>query len=519
MKRVLTPILFFAFLHLTRAQVTDQDVPRTARDQVIPDDLIVQGSECVGLDCVNNENFGFMTLILKENNTRLKFFDTSAGTFPGNDWILEANESASGGRNHFAIVDETGAKVPFKIIAGAPTNSLFVDNTGRVGIGTGNPVLRVHAAHGDSPGLRLEQTNASGFAPQTWDIAGNETNFFVRDATNGSRLPFKIQPGAATNSLVVANDGNVGIGTLNPQRELHVSRTTGRSQILIETTDPGGAVQLRMKTDLANNRRIVALNSEDVVQSQIALEGGGTFKFYPETAATFSQLVAGQMALTASSSRALKNNIKKFEVPNILDRISSVPVSTYNWKRESVGEDMSQHEVLGLIAQDFFKVLERGKDTEINGQDVMMALWMGVQDLNKKDQEVESIIESKDIRISELEFQVNELRAKLDEISDLLSTNYQDIILNGGDRAILGQNYPNPYEDNTMIDYYIPGDASSAEIRFTDVEGKIVKQMIVKSFGKGQIKLKAQDLPVGNYFYSLIVNGELTSTKQMVLIR
>jgi hypothetical protein len=30
-------------------------------DQVIPDDLIVQGSLCVGLDCVNNENFGFDT--------------------------------------------------------------------------------------------------------------------------------------------------------------------------------------------------------------------------------------------------------------------------------------------------------------------------------------------------------------------------------------------------------------------------------------------------------------------------
>ena len=26
-------------------------------DQVIPDDLIVQGSACVGLDCVNNESF------------------------------------------------------------------------------------------------------------------------------------------------------------------------------------------------------------------------------------------------------------------------------------------------------------------------------------------------------------------------------------------------------------------------------------------------------------------------------
>src|SRR5207237_8729340 len=46
-------------------------------DDVISDDLIVQGSACVGLDCVNNESFGFDTVRLKENNTRLQFDDTS----------------------------------------------------------------------------------------------------------------------------------------------------------------------------------------------------------------------------------------------------------------------------------------------------------------------------------------------------------------------------------------------------------------------------------------------------------
>ncbi len=50
-------------------------------DDVIPDDLIVQGSACVGLDCVNGEVFGFDTVRLKENNTRLQFDDTSGAGF------------------------------------------------------------------------------------------------------------------------------------------------------------------------------------------------------------------------------------------------------------------------------------------------------------------------------------------------------------------------------------------------------------------------------------------------------
>ncbi len=36
---------------------------------------------------------------------------------------------------------------------------------------------------GDTPAWRLEQTAAGGFTAQTWDVAGNEANFFVRDVT------------------------------------------------------------------------------------------------------------------------------------------------------------------------------------------------------------------------------------------------------------------------------------------------------------------------------------------------
>jgi len=53
-------------------------------------------------------------------------------------------------------------------------------------------------------------------------VAGNETNFFVRDVTNGSKLPFKIKPGAPDNAIFVAANGNIGLGTANPQHRLEV---------------------------------------------------------------------------------------------------------------------------------------------------------------------------------------------------------------------------------------------------------------------------------------------------------
>ncbi|RFS14280.1 tail fiber domain-containing protein [Emticicia sp. C21] len=199
---------------------------RSIADQVIPDDLIVQGSGCFGFDCINNENFGFNTIRLKENNLRIGFDDTSVGTYPANDWEIETNESASGGTNHFAIRDITGAKIPFKIMAGASTNALFLASTGRIGLRTDNPVLDLHINTSNTPAIRLEQNNSGGFSSQTWDMAGNEANFFVRDVTGGSLLPFRIRPGAPTSSIDIAASGNVGIGTASPQKKLHVSKST-----------------------------------------------------------------------------------------------------------------------------------------------------------------------------------------------------------------------------------------------------------------------------------------------------
>ena len=231
---------------------------KAAADVVFPDDVIVQGSLCAGLDCVNNENFGFATIRLKENNTRIDFTDTSVGTFPTRDWRLEANSSANGGANYFAIKDmgnnnSTGAEggnALLTVTAGARANSIFVSSAGNVGFGTSTPVLVAHGRNGNTPGLRLEQDGSIGFPPYTWDVAGNEANFFIRDVTGGSRLPFRIRPGAPTSSIVIAASGNVGIGTASPGTKLDVSQLSGANGIAVrQRTDNPGSGTLFFESD------------------------------------------------------------------------------------------------------------------------------------------------------------------------------------------------------------------------------------------------------------------------------
>jgi hypothetical protein len=214
------------------------------KDFVINDDLIVDGSACIGFDCVNGESFGFDTIRLKENNLRIKFDDTSvAASFPRNDWQLTANDSANGGASKFSIDDISGNRTPFTVEANARSHSLYVDDGGRIGNRTSTPSTEIHTIDGDTPTLRLQQDGSSGFAPQTWDVAGNETNFFIRDVTNGSTLPFRIRPGASSSAIFIDVNSNVGFKTSSPAEAVHVLRTdASATKIQIENSNAAAQV-------------------------------------------------------------------------------------------------------------------------------------------------------------------------------------------------------------------------------------------------------------------------------------
>lgn len=205
------------------------------------DDTIITFSLCVGNDCVNGENFGFDTVRLKENNLRIHFDDTSSSaSFPSNDWRITVNDSNNGGASYFSIEDATAGRRPFTVEAGAAANSLYVETDGDVGLGTSNPAVELHIVDGDSPTIRLEQNGSSGFTPQTYDVASNEANFFIRDVTNGSRLFFRSKPGAPENSLFIDAQGKIGLGTDAPDSNLHIRG----QQVRLENSGPVAAFRL-----------------------------------------------------------------------------------------------------------------------------------------------------------------------------------------------------------------------------------------------------------------------------------
>jgi len=216
-------------------------------------DGVIRNSLCVGFDCPNSPTFSDTTILMMENNTRIKFDDTSSiNSFPRNDWEIEANSNLNGGQSYIGFNDcgqssqgGCATDLVFAVEAGVRQHALYVESDGDVGLGTQNPVVRLHAVDGDTPALRLEQDGSSGFEAQVWDVAGNETNFFVRDATNGSTLPFRIQPGAASNRVFIDDNDNVGIATTSPSGRLHIQdNVASPSQPTLLVTNGSGPPRL-----------------------------------------------------------------------------------------------------------------------------------------------------------------------------------------------------------------------------------------------------------------------------------
>ncbi|MEM7581928.1 MAG: tail fiber domain-containing protein [Acidobacteriota bacterium] len=385
------------------------------KDFVINDDLIVDGSACIGFDCVNGESFSFDTIRLKENNLRIKFDDTSvAASFPRTDWQLTANASANGGASKFSIDDISGSRTPFTVEANARSHSLYVDDGGRIGNRTSTPSTEIHTIDGDTPTLRLQQDGSSGFAPQTWDVAGNETNFFIRDVSNGSTLPFRIRPGAPTSSIFIETNGDVGFGTASPDAALDI--TSGDAQLLLDigannanvielksSTDGenlwtvfetgGGGAQFSLYDSAEGERfRISTTGNPNWMSGDLGLGCNGatadlTVNSSNNASATAcgggteSTMNAGDTQFVVTSSRSYKENLETIEIDGLLDKIDDIDVYHYDFI------DGPKNRV-GLMAEDFHQIFGRGSDKLLSGQEIQMALWLAVKELSSQNRQL-----------------------------------------------------------------------------------------------------------------------------------
>jgi hypothetical protein len=195
--------------NLARALCLCQEVDR---------DLVVEGSLCAGHDCQYTGDCEVETLRLKESDIRIRFQDTSTTQGdPTNDWQIVINDAdSSGSGEYFSIQDVDGSTKPFTIEAGAPDNSIYVDDDGNVGIGTSTPTYPLEMKYtGPYAIFAIERTDgatakitAGSHGVQFGSITNHKVHLMIYNDTK---------------AMTIDTDGDVGIGLETPSYPLHMA--------------------------------------------------------------------------------------------------------------------------------------------------------------------------------------------------------------------------------------------------------------------------------------------------------
>ena len=218
-------------------------------------------------------SFGFNTA----NNGEFQIYATAA------DGLVMAGR---GSTNDFVLVNKTGSNV-FEV----PTGTINTYFRGNVGIGTSSPsgllglssasrmLDLVYSAASNANGLRIDQQNAGG---------SNDPSFGLIYVINKGANPYMTLNNGTSNIFMVANSGNVGIGTSTPTDSI-----IGSGAFLDIASTGGGALKLHYTNATAagelsfykgsNGSYIDSAGAATLANNDLIFRTGGTVSNYGVT--------------------------------------------------------------------------------------------------------------------------------------------------------------------------------------------------------------------------------------------
>ena len=230
---------------------------------------------------------------------------------------------------------------------------------------------------------------------------------------DGARLKLVTATGtaipAATNGIVITNAGKVGIGVTSPTAEkLRVeANSSGGTAVYGNATNGTGVYGNAGSGNGVYGRSIsgygVVGESDsnwagafigDVLVSKTLNVGNGCYGCNPP------------------SDRNLKANFSTINPRFILDRLSTIPIQSWNYKSES---DAVRH--IGPMAQDFRAAFGLGKDDHtLNTVDVNGVTMASIQALYQMMQEKDRQIEQQELKNKAQSRQIEQLQVQLNQV-------------------------------------------------------------------------------------------------------
>ncbi len=216
-------------------------------------------------------------------------------------------------------------------------------------------------------------------------------------------LALAVGPPAFAQSTLFVLGEHVGIGNETPTARMHIdSNVTNGNVIFVRSTDNGKLLRLYETGATGGLMSLYDQNGNE--DFRISAAGDSWFNSAGDVGidcsspdhdltiggsgsgcntGVYSEVDAGESQFTVSSSREIKENLMPLEVNDILGEIGDIGVYSYDFINGPKTK-------IGIMAEDFHNILQRGSEKSINGHEVQMVLWLAVQELTKRNQELES---------------------------------------------------------------------------------------------------------------------------------
>ncbi len=367
---------------------------------------------------------------------QINFFDNTAAE---TDWSICTDNTPAcylgqvNQRNqHLYIVNDNdggfGISKGFQIEPGAGTAStpvIHLDNNNRVGINTEIPVNDLHVGGGGQ--VRLDPPGTGG----DWDLNPGFIGLWLTNQDGSLTTPVKFNNNAPTDSLVVSStNGRIGLGTASPLNQLHVVSSSSGNEGQIYMQNTNGTTAERVLFCLRNNGKLRFLMDNgpnqwtfdnDGLAFNISFVGTGLNEFrVTNTGNGFFRGNSFALNHINTSSRESKEQFKDIDVREILDKVTALPVSEWQYKSE---ENQPRH--VGPVAEDFQKVFGLSDGKHISTVDMGGLTLAAIQGLHE-------IVREKDAAIAKLtdekrtqDAQIRELNERLAALEAVLLGNQQ----------------------------------------------------------------------------------------------
>jgi hypothetical protein len=189
----------------------------------------------------------------------------------------------------------------------------------------------------------------------------------------------------------------------------------------------------------------------------------------------------------------------------------------------------------GFLAQDVQKIspdLVYADDAGMLSIDYIGIIPLLVVGLQEQQQLIENLKQKESEFVKEQIQMQQEINALRDALNSCCKTAWNKSIkiedgntveqkngIHNSEKIILYQNAPNPFNEHTTIQCYIPQTVKKAELCIFDIKGTMQKCIVVSGRETTNVQIQAGELSVGIYAYILIGDGITSEAKQMILTK